>query len=105
MTVLDFSAMVDDSFVNSRIVEYRSQRGRRGALVACVLTDLLDDGLSMIYSFYEPRLADRGLGTYMILDHIQRAANASACPIFIWAIGSMGPEDELQGPISCRRNG
>ena len=58
MTVLDFSAMVDDSFVNSRMVEYRLglTNGRPRALVAAVLTDRLEDGLSMIYSFYEPDL-------------------------------------------------
>jgi len=92
MTVLDFSAMVDDSFVNSRIVEYRlaSPTGGRGPLVAAVLTDRLDDGLSMIYSFYEPELASRGLGTFMILDHIQRAQRFGLPYLYLgyWVDGS-----------------
>jgi len=92
MTVLDFSAMVDDSFVNSRMVEYRlaSPTGGRGPLVAAVLTDRLDDGLSMIYSFYEPELGSRGLGTFMILDHIQRAQRFGLPYLYLgyWVDGS-----------------
>jgi len=90
MTVLDFAAMVDDSFVDTRIVEYRSNNMGDNALVACVITDVLTDGLSMIYSFYEPSLADRSLGTYMILDHIERAAKLGLPYLYLgyWVLGS-----------------
>ena len=37
------------------------------------LTDVLSDGLSMVYSFFEPSEESRSLGTFMILDHIARA--------------------------------
>jgi arginyl-tRNA--protein-N-Asp/Glu arginylyltransferase len=75
MTVLDFSAMVDDTLVDSRIVEYRvpTAYAPGGELIAAVLIDLLGDGLSMIYSFYDPELAARSLGTFIILDTIRRA--------------------------------
>ncbi len=81
MTVLDFSAMVDESAVQTNLVEYRlapdaplSQPDpRRGALVAVALTDTLNDGLSMIYSFFDPEMTKRSLGTFMILDHITMA--------------------------------
>jgi arginyl-tRNA--protein-N-Asp/Glu arginylyltransferase len=75
MTVLDFSAMVDDTPVDSRIVEYRvpTAYAPNGELIAAVLIDLLGDGLSMIYSFYDPELAARSLGTFIILDTIRRA--------------------------------
>jgi arginine-tRNA-protein transferase len=75
MTVLDFSAMVDDNLVDSRIVEYRLPPLRDnapGELIAAVLVDVLEDGLSMIYSFYEPTLMARSLGTLIILDNILR---------------------------------
>jgi arginine-tRNA-protein transferase len=74
MTVLDFAAMVDDTLVDSRIVEYRAPTAYApdGELVAAVLIDLLDDGLSMIYSCYDPLLAGRSLGTFIILDTILR---------------------------------
>ena len=91
MTVLDFAAMVDDSFVDSRIVEYRL-RGEdgRSQLLACVLTDVLNDGLSMIYSFYDPDLPGRSLGTLMILDHIERARKLSLPYLYLgyWVKGS-----------------
>jgi arginyl-tRNA--protein-N-Asp/Glu arginylyltransferase len=75
MTVLDFSAMVDDTLVDSRIVEYRAPTAYdpNVELIAAVLIDLLGDGLSMIYSFYDPELAARSLGTFIILDTIRRA--------------------------------
>ncbi len=74
MTVLDFAAMVDDTVVDSRIVEYRlgATSISKGELVAAVLVDVLGDGLSLIYSFYEPGLPDRSLGTFIILDMIRR---------------------------------
>ncbi len=75
MTVLDFAAMVDDNLVDSRMVEYRLPPDHPQApneLVAAVLLDVLSDGLSMIYSFYEPSLEHRSLGTYIILDNILR---------------------------------
>ena len=80
MSVLDYAMMIEDSHVETRLVEYRRRgpdtaiNGRgQGPLVALCLTDELADGLSMVYSFYDPDLVDRSLGTYLILDHIARA--------------------------------
>jgi leucyl-tRNA---protein transferase len=75
MSVLDFAAMVDDTVADSRIVEYRFDEtsANAGELVSAVLMDVLGDGISMIYSFYEPSYEDRSLGTLMILDAIARA--------------------------------
>src|SRR5262245_65186033 len=60
MSVLDFALMVEDSHVETRIVEYRRRgpdtaiNGRgAGELVAVALTDVLSDGLSMVYSFFQ----------------------------------------------------
>ncbi len=79
MTVLDYAMMVEDSHVKTRVVEYRPRgpdtgfTGRgAGDLVSVALTDVLNDGLSMVYSFFEPAEAQRSLGTFMILDHIER---------------------------------
>ena len=97
MTVLDYSMMIEDSHVETRIVEYRRRgpdsriNGRgRGDLLAVSLTDVLGDGLSMVYSFFEPEEAHRSLGTLMILDHIERA-NAMGLPYLYlgyWVEGS-----------------
>ncbi len=75
MSVLDFAAMVDDTVADSRIVEYRFDESceNAGELASAVLMDILGDGISMIYSFYEPSYEDRSLGTLMILDAITRA--------------------------------
>jgi leucyl-tRNA---protein transferase len=75
MSVLDFAAMVDDTVADSRIVEYRFDEGcaNAGELASAVLMDVLGDGISMIYSFYEPSYEERSLGTLMILDAIARA--------------------------------
>jgi leucyl-tRNA---protein transferase len=97
MSVLDYAMMVEDSHVNTRIVEYR-QRGPdstfngRGAgdLYAVALTDVLSDGLSMVYSFFEPAEGMRSLGTFMILDHIARARRMGLRHLYLgyWVEGS-----------------
>ena len=75
MSVLDFAAMVDDTVADSRIVEYRFDEScsNAGEMACAVLMDVLGDGISMIYSFYEPSYEARSLGTLMVLDAIGRA--------------------------------
>ena len=82
----DFSDMVEQSPVKTYVVEYRepSQDGRPGRLVGACLTDQQADGLSMIYSFFEPDDPVRhGLGTFIILDHIVRAARAGLPYVYL----------------------
>jgi arginine-tRNA-protein transferase len=95
MTVLDYAMMIEDSHVDTRIVEYRRRRsepgsGRRGELLAVALTDVLKDGLSMVYSCFEPVEAHRSLGTLMILDHIARARRMGLAYVYLgyWVHGS-----------------
>ena len=61
----DFITMIENSPIESFLVNYRDEDGR---LVGCVLTDVQDDGLSAVYSFFDPAESARSLGTYMILD-------------------------------------
>ena len=90
MTVLDYAMMVEDSHIETRIIEYR--RGKRGSgeLLAIALTDVLGDGLSMVYSFFEPDEAARSLGTFMVLDHIARAQRMDLAYVYLgyWVRGS-----------------
>ena len=82
----DFADMVEHSPVRTYIVEYRepSTDGRPGRLVGACLTDQQADGLSMIYSFFDPEdEARRGLGTYIILDHIVRAGRAGLPYVYL----------------------
>ena len=72
MSVLDFAAMIDETVVDTRLIEYRYGPSHKnaGQLVGTVLLDVMADGLSLIYSFYDPTEQRRSLGTYIILDCI-----------------------------------
>ncbi len=94
MDEVDFADMVEHTPVTSYVIEYRepSPDGvTPGRLVGACLTDRQADGLSMIYSFYDPDHAERsGLGNYIILDHIQRAADMGLDYVYLgyWVQGS-----------------
>ena len=91
MTVLDYAMMVEDSHIETRIIEYRRRDGGRADdLLAVALTDVLGDGLSMVYSFFEPDEAPRSLGTLMVLDHIERAQRMGLAYVYLgyWVRGS-----------------
>jgi arginine-tRNA-protein transferase len=97
MTVLDYAMMVEDTHVNTRIIEYRLREEGdgiaekpAGRLVAAALTDMMADGLSMVYSYYDPALVDRSMGTYMILDHIRRTRAKGLPHVYLgyWVEGS-----------------
>lgn len=114
MSVLDYAMMVEDTHVETRVIEYRTRgpdstlTGRgTGPLIAVALTDVLSDGLSMVYSYFDPAYTDRSLGTFMILDHIERARRAGLPYVYLgyWVKGSskMGykirflPQEHLTG--------
>lgn len=89
----DYADMVEQSPVNSFVIEYRepAEHGRKGRLVGACLTDQQADGLSMIYSFFAADEEGRpGLGTYIILDHILRARQAGLPYVYLgyWVRGS-----------------
>ena len=93
MDIFEFAAMIEETPIKSRVIEYTrppgpGERGR--PLAAVCLTDVFDDGLSMVYSFYDPDLADLSLGTYVILDHIAIAREAGLPYVYLgyWVPGS-----------------
>ena len=95
MTVLDYAMMVEDTHVNTRVIEYRervegSGIGKQGQLLGVALTDVMSDGTSMVYSFYDPELEKRSFGTYMILDHIRTAKQRGLPHVYLgyWVRGS-----------------
>lgn len=93
MDEMDFADMVEHTPVTSFVTEYRepSKGDEPGRLVGACLTDRQADGLSMIYSFYDPQHETRtGLGNYIILDHIRRAAEAGLPFVYLgyWVEGS-----------------
>ena len=89
----DFADMVEQTPVRTCFIEYRepAENGGPGKLVGACLTDQQSDGLSMIYSFFDVGpSARKGLGTYIILDHIIRAARAGLPYVYLgyWVEGS-----------------
>jgi arginine-tRNA-protein transferase len=91
MTVLDYAMMVEDSHVDTKVIEYRRRSGEgTGELLAVALTDVLSDGLSMVYSFFDSHESMRSLGTFMILEHIERAKRMGLLYVYLgyWVQGS-----------------
>jgi leucyl-tRNA---protein transferase len=88
----DYVAMVEDTAVRTHIVEYRltSSDVGPGDLMACALVDVMSDGLSLVYSFYDPTVRRRSLGSFVILDHVIQAGLASLPYVYLgyWVRGS-----------------
>jgi len=87
MDTFEFAAMIEETPIRTRVVEYSDEDGK---LVAVCLTDVLDDGVSMVYSFYDPDLPRQSLGTYLILDHIEIARENGLPHVYLgyWVPGS-----------------
>jgi arginine-tRNA-protein transferase len=83
MSFVDYEYMVEDTPVQSVLVEYRLRDDPERRLVAVALTDVMPDGLSMVYSFYDPELAHRSLGTFLILDHIEQVRSAGLGYVYL----------------------
>jgi leucyl-tRNA---protein transferase len=93
MDIFEFAAMIEETPIKSRVIEYTrppgpSETGKQ--LAAVCLTDVFDDGLSLVYSFYDPDLSDTSLGTHIILDHIAIAREAGLPYVYLgyWVPGS-----------------
>ncbi|MCY4053378.1 MAG: arginyltransferase [Hyphomicrobiales bacterium] len=86
MSFENYTEMVEDTHVQTQIMEFRLN----DALLAVSLGDVLQDGLSMTYSFFEPAAAKRSLGNFMILKHIEHARALSLEYVYLgyWVEGS-----------------
>lgn len=100
MNQFDYQAMVEDSVVDSFLTEYRLPRSAvavredgaapsaeaselrpkdlpapssPASLIGVALCDELSDGISLVYSYFDPALAQRSLGTFIILETISYA--------------------------------
>ncbi|MDX2289836.1 MAG: arginyltransferase [Hyphomicrobiaceae bacterium] len=97
MTVLDFAMMIEDSVIDTFLTEYRQKPDNpletdpaQWPLKAVALCDRLSDGISMVYSFFDPADSERSLGTYMILEQIERARRLGLPYVYLgyWVQGS-----------------
>lgn len=93
MSVLDYAMMIEDSVVNTFVTEFRladSGDEQSDTLIAASLCDRLSDGISMVYSFFDPEMPQRSLGTYMILQSIDHARSLGLPYVYLgyWIKGS-----------------
>ncbi len=108
MTWPDYVAMVEDTAVRTHIIEYRTRPsdGGPGDLVACALVDLMSDGLSLVYSFYDPGAPRRSLGSFVILDHLLQAGMTNLPYVYLgyWVRGSEKMDYKIRfSPIELLR--
>lgn len=87
MSYMDYMAMVQDSPLKTFMTEYRTADRR---LVAACLVDRLSDGLSAVYSFFDPDFDGQSLGTYIILRLIDQCRRAGLPYLYLgyWINGS-----------------
>ncbi|MDY0022769.1 arginyltransferase [Arenimonas caeni] len=65
----NFDAFLACRWSPTEFMEFRLD----GELAALAVTDVVPQGLSAVYTFFEPALAERSLGTYAILQQVERA--------------------------------
>jgi arginine-tRNA-protein transferase len=120
MTVLDYAMMIEDSAIDTFLTEYRLRPENAlesdpatWPLVGVALSDRLSDGISMVYSFYDPLDPSLSFGTYMILEHIEHARRLGLPYVYLgyWIDGSrkmnyktrFQPQEHLTGSGWVRR--
>lgn len=80
MSFYDYRAMVEDTPIETSVVEFRLSSGQ---LVGACLTDRLGDGLSAVYSFFDTELTTRSLGTYAIMWLVGRAVELDLPNVYL----------------------
>ena len=113
MSFVDYEYMVEDTPVQTVVVEYRLESEPGRPLIAVALTDVMPDGLSMVYSFYDPDMSKRGLGNLLILDHVRQVRLAGLSYVYLgyWVKDSpkmaykvqFKPLEVQRGPLGWRR--
>ncbi|MFO8023586.1 arginyltransferase [Thiohalophilus sp.] len=64
-----YMRVLDSYWAETILIEFRAHR----QLLAIAVTDVLEDGLSAVYTFFEPQLRQRSPGTLAILQQIELA--------------------------------
>ena len=106
MTVLDYAMMVEDTHVDTKVIEYRKRgpdtfiTGKgTGELIAVALTDKMGDGLSMVYSYFDPRVR-RPLARHLHDPRPYRARpRHGPAPCLSRLLGQRLAQDGIQGAL------
>jgi arginine-tRNA-protein transferase len=80
MTFSDFRAMIEDTVVDTHLIEFRTVDGE---LIAGCLVDRISDAFSAVYSYYDPAQRERSLGNYMILWLVETAASIGLSHVYL----------------------
>ena len=87
MSFDNYRAMVEDTPVQTRVVEFREPSGE---LVGAMLCDRMEDSYSAVYSFFDPDQGARSLGTYMVLWLVERSVEQALRHVYLgyWIAGN-----------------
>lgn len=80
MSSVDYKQMIEEGAISTQTIEFRTPDK---TLIAAMLIDILDDGYSAIYSFFNPKYHKQSLGTFMILQLISEAKNHNLPYIYL----------------------
>jgi arginyl-tRNA--protein-N-Asp/Glu arginylyltransferase len=95
MSFGEYAMMVEEGAQRTHVTEYRDAAGK---LIAGVLTDILKDGPSLIYSFFDPEESRRSLGSLIVLDAVRQAQDGGFPHVYLgyWVRGSRKMEYKAQ---------
>jgi arginyl-tRNA--protein-N-Asp/Glu arginylyltransferase len=97
MDYYDFQALIEETPVVTSHIDFHNEDG---VLLAGCLVDIMEDGLSAVYSYFDPTYKKNSLGTYIILWLIQRTKQLSLPYLYLgyWVKDSqkMAYKDKFQ---------
>lgn len=76
---LHYTHIMKASWCPTRLAEFRLH----GRLIAIAITDWLENGLSAVYTYFEPELASHSLGTFAILSQINTARDENLDYVYL----------------------
>lgn len=80
MDFRDYRGLIENSPADTALAELRYADGR---LAGVCLLDATDDGLSAVYSFFDPGVPERSLGTYIVLSVIEQARRLDRAYLYL----------------------
>ncbi|MFT6390446.1 MAG: arginine-tRNA-protein transferase [Cellvibrionaceae bacterium] len=74
-----FKSFLADQWYSTRYYEFRDQ----GKLIATSVADVMDNGISAVYTYYDPSESRRSLGIFVILFLIEQAQTLSLPAVYL----------------------